>query len=88
MSAFAEALPFAKVAYMTRWRAERRMPPLKIESASPMLQTAWPGRGCGHACQRVTCPMTMALTLMYSHRCDPGGMTCKPPRRLCRNVFQ
>ena len=32
-------------AYTTRWMLERRMPPLKMLSASPTLQTACPGRG-------------------------------------------
>lgn len=33
-------------AYTTRWRFERRIPPLKSASASPTLQIAWPGMGC------------------------------------------
>lgn len=31
--------------YMTRCKFERRIPPLKSESAAPILQTAYPGIG-------------------------------------------
>lgn len=41
-------------AHITRCRLERRMPPLKIDNASPMLQMAWPGRGCRPRCVSVS----------------------------------
>ena len=37
-------------AYTTRWMFERRMPPEKMASASPMLQIAWPGSGYRAEC--------------------------------------
>ena len=43
---------------MTRWMLERRMPPLKMLSVSPMLQIACPGRGCSSRTRAETITMS------------------------------
>lgn len=66
------------------------MPPLKMDMASPRLQIAWPGIGYGQwstVSESISVAVRRAskLALMYCHSVVPGTMTCKPPRRLCRN---